>query len=106
MGAWQRTVQEWYQLVPRPLRAQGQSYCVQAVNSVQSQHHIVMLQLVDEDGNRVELVILICLHDARVEGITVGGSWGRGSGPRGIERWASKENVSRRGVGASSGDGS
>jgi hypothetical protein len=64
------TVEEGYQLIPCPLSAQCKSYRVEAMNRVQSQNHIIVLQLVDEDGDRVELVVL-CVH---------GGLWGSGCG--------------------------
>ena len=55
------TVEEGYQLISCALSAQCKSYGVETVNCVQSQDHIVVLELVDEDGNWVELVVL-CVH--------------------------------------------
>jgi hypothetical protein len=56
------TVQERYKLLPRPFSAQREGYGVQALDRIQSQHNVIVLQLVDKDGDRVELVVLIRLH--------------------------------------------
>ena len=66
VGLLQPTVEEGYQLLPRPLGAQCQGYRVQTVDGVESEQHVVVLELVDEDGNRVQLVILVGLHVARL----------------------------------------
>jgi hypothetical protein len=55
------TVEEGYQLISCPLSAQCKSYGVQAVNRVQSQNHVIVLELVNEDGDWVEFVVL-CVH--------------------------------------------
>jgi hypothetical protein len=59
------TVQEGDELLPRSLRAEGKSYRVQAVNGVQAQDDIVVLQFVDEHGDWVELVVLVRFHGGR-----------------------------------------
>jgi hypothetical protein len=59
------TVQEGNQLLPCPFRAQRKGDCVQAVDGIQAQNDIVVLQFVDKDGDWVELVVLVCFHGGR-----------------------------------------
>jgi hypothetical protein len=90
------TVQEGDELLPRSLRAQGKSYRVEAVDGVQAQDDIVVLQFVDEHGDWVELVVLVRFHGGRSisgDGEGVGGwrpsVWARVVEARGVaeSRW-------------------
>jgi len=74
------TVQEWDQFVPCPLRAKSQRDCGQSMDGIQSQEDIVVLhrvselasatrgfmntdlELVNQHGNGIKLIILIRLH--------------------------------------------
>jgi hypothetical protein len=59
------TVQEGDELLSCSLRAQGKSYRVEAVDGIQSQNDIVVLQFVNEHSDWVELVVLVRFHGGR-----------------------------------------
>jgi hypothetical protein len=70
------TIQERNQLISCPVCAEGKSYRVEAVNSVQPQDHIVVLQFINEHGDWVELVILVRFHGGQSVSGDEEGGWG------------------------------
>ncbi len=58
-------LQEGDELVARALRAQGQGDGGEAVDGVEAKVHIVRLELVDQDGDRVQLLVGIHLGQMR-----------------------------------------
>lgn len=61
-GSASLTVQEWYELFSCAFSAERKSNGIEAMDGIQAQNDIVMLQFIDKNRNWVELVILIRIH--------------------------------------------
>ena len=83
------TVEERNQLIPSPFGAQGKGYGRQTMDCVQSQEHIVVFKLIDQDGDWVELVGLV-VHDG---GCDVRRRKYRDEPPGSIEMWVEEADA-------------